>query len=258
MRFSLEHGMVVRRIGACGAGGADVPRLVWVHGLGEASVNFDPVVAAIPEVHHVLVDLPGYGRAPWPDRPPSLEAVAETLVRWLASGPSSIVLGHSMGGVLATLVAERSPTVRGIVDIEGNLSRGDCTFSLAATAYTLAEFCAHGFAALRAKVYADGVAHAPLRGYHAAMSFASPVVFHHHALELVELSSGGALAPRLAALRVPKLYAAGVPDGICAASRTLLDEHEIRWIALEPGGHWAHLDQLAPFVAALRAFVAGL
>jgi 3-oxoadipate enol-lactonase len=251
MRFSLEDGMVVRREGDA----KDAARLVWLHGLGESSVSFEPVVAALPEARHVLVDLPGYGRAPWPDMPPSLDAVAEALVRWLADEPS-ILIGHSMGGVLATLVAERSGAVRGVVEIDANLSRGDCTFSMAAAAYSLAEFCAGGFDQLRAAVYADGVVHAPLRGYHAAMTFASPAVFHRHALELVELSAAGTLAPRLAALRVPTLFVAGVPDGACVASRALLDEHQIPWLALEPAGHWAHLDQLERFVIALRAFVA--
>ena len=44
--------MVVRRAGAG-------PRIVWIHGLGESSVSFEPVVAAMPGFTHVLVDLPG-------------------------------------------------------------------------------------------------------------------------------------------------------------------------------------------------------
>ena len=55
------------------------------------------------------------------------------------------------------------------------------------------------------------------------MMFAMPAMFHRHAHELVEMSRAGTLAPRLAALKVPALFVAGVPDGICAESRALLD-----------------------------------
>lgn len=254
MRWSVEHGMVVRRFAQ---GPRSAPRVVWIHGLGESSVSFEPVIARLPGYTHVLVDLPGYGRSPWPAAPLGLAELADQLARWLdEEGPATIV-GHSMGGVLCTLVAERT-AVRAVIDIDGNLTRGDCTFSALASAYTLDEFRARGFAEMRAKVYADGVARAPLRTYHAAMCFASPDMFHRHALELVELSSAGTLGPRLAALHVPKLFVAGVPDGICIESRALLDQLGVRWLGIEPAGHWVYLDQLERFAAEVERFLAEL
>ena len=249
MRWTVEHDLVVRRIGAG-------PRVVWVHGLGESSVSFEPVLPRLPGFEHVLVDLPGYGRSAWPDEVTGLDALADHLARWLAAEPPAIVVGHSMGGVLATFVAERT-SVRGIVDIDGNLSRGDCTFSAQAAAWSADDFAAHGFAELRARIYADGATQPALRGYHAAMCFASPRVFHRHACELVELSEGGTLAPRLAAGRAPALFVAGVPGGIVAESRTLLDRHGVQWVGIEPAGHWVYLDQPARFVDELARFIRG-
>jgi pimeloyl-ACP methyl ester carboxylesterase len=243
--------MVVRRTGDGARSGR---RVVWIHGLGESSVSFEPVIAKLPGHEHVLVDLPGYGRSPWPDRAPSLAEVADQLARWLAEDQPAAIVGHSMGGVLCTLVAERT-AVRAVVNIEGNLTRGDCTFSALASAYELADFCAHGFAAIRAQVCADGQTKLPLRTYHAAMCLASPHVFHRHALELVQLSSENTLGPRLATLSVPKLYVAGVPDGICVESRALLDRLGVRWRGLEPAGHWVYLDQLDRFTAELARFL---
>ncbi len=248
MKWSLEHGMVVRRVG-------EGPRVVWIHGLGESSVSFEPVIAKLPGFEHVLVDLPGYGRSPWPFGARDLAAIADQLTAWLAGEPPATIIGHSMGGVLCTLIGERT-AVKGIVNIDGNLSRGDCTFSAIASAYTLEDFCTHGFAEMRAKVHADGATRPELRTYHAAMCFASPAMFHRHANELVEMSNAGTLAPRLAALKVPKLFVAGVPDGICAESRALLDRHAIRWLGIEPAGHWVYLDQLDRFAAAVGAFLA--
>jgi 3-oxoadipate enol-lactonase len=252
MRWALEHGMMVRRERIDVSGRA--PRVVWIHGLGESSVSFEPVVAALPGYQHVLVDLPGYGRSPWPDATNSLPELAQHLASWLDEEPPATIIGHSMGGVLCTFIAERT-AVRAVIDIDGNLTRGDCTFSALAAAYSLEEFVAHGFAELRAKAYVDGVKRPELRTYHAAMCFASPHMFHRHSVELVELSQAGTLTSRLAALHVPKLYIGGVPDGVCVESRAALDHHKVPWRGIEPAGHWVYLDQLERFTAEVAAFL---
>jgi len=243
MKFTFENGMSVRRTG-------EGARIVWIHGLGESSTSFEPVVARLPGFEHVLVDLPGYGRSPWVPAM-SLEKLADHLAAWMP--PESVVIGHSMGGVLATLIAERT-RVRGIIDVDGNISRGDCTFSAAAQAYSLEAFRDHGFAELRAKVYADGMTKPELRGYHAAMCFASPDMFHRHACDLVEMSSTNTLAARLAAVKTRALFVAGVPDGVCMETRRQLDAHGIQWVGIEPAGHWVYLDQLERFAPRVQVF----
>jgi pimeloyl-ACP methyl ester carboxylesterase len=281
MRWTLEHGMMVRRFGTG-------PEVIWIHGLGEWSQGFDAVAAhpALAGFTHVLPDLPGYGRSPWPDGDDGdegdegdddradaragdraddpagdraddpaegLERLADRLVAWLGNRRPALI-GASMGGVLATLIAERV-AVRAVIDIDGNLSLGDCTFSGKAAAYALDDFVASGFAALRAEVYEAGRTEPALRGYHAALSAASPRVFHRHARELVAMSASEQLAPRLAALRAPALFIAGVPGGICEHSRRLLDRHAVRWLGLSPAGHWVHRDQPDRFAAAAAAFL---
>jgi pimeloyl-ACP methyl ester carboxylesterase len=240
--------MMVRRFGTG-------PELLWIHGLGEQSRSLDAIAAhpAFAGFSHILVDLPGYGRSPWPEHPDGLEQLAERLATWIADRRPALI-GHSMGGVLATLIAERI-AVRAVVDVDGNLSRGDCTQSAKAAAYSLDDFVAYGFSAMRAEVYEDGRTDLALRGYHAAMTMASPQVFHHHALELVAMSEPEALVARLAALRVPVLFVAGVPGGICERSRALLDQHGVRWVGIEPSGHWVHIDQPDRFATEVAGFL---
>jgi pimeloyl-ACP methyl ester carboxylesterase len=259
MEWTVEsaqgHAMTVRRFGSG-------PELVWIHGLGEWSVSFEPVVAhaRLAGYRHTLVDLPGYGRSPWPDGPPDdLARLADRLAAWLTArgGPRPVVIGHSMGGVLATLLGERE-VARAVIDIDGNLSPGDCNFSAKAAAYAYDDFVAHGFAAMRAQVYLDGVRALPHRSYAGAMCVASPQSYHHHAGQLVALSAPEDLAPRLAKLSVPSLFVAGVPDGVCARSRELLTQHGVRWVGVEPAGHWVYLDQLDGFVQAVASFLAEL
>src|SRR5262249_32474422 len=156
----------------------------------------------------------------WPEHAEGLESLAGRLAAWLGDRRPALI-GHSMGGVLATLVAERI-AVRAVIDVEGNVSRGDCTFSGATLEDSVGDFVAFGFSAMRADVYERGRSDVALRGYHAAMCAASPVAFHHHARDLVAMSESERLAPRLAQLRAPVLFVAGMPDGICAHSRSLL------------------------------------
>lgn len=240
MRWSLENGMIVRRTGTG-------PRIVWIHGLGESSVSFDPVVAAMPDFSHVLVDLPGYGRSPWPEAAIDLDTLASALADWME--PDSIVIGHSMGGVLATLIAERA-RVRSIVNIDGNISFGDCRFSSKAAA--IADPMA-ALEKLRMDVLADSPGHPELRGYFAAMTFAMPAMFHRHARDLVAMSKAGTLAARVA--KLPALFVAGVPDGICEESRAMLAQAGARWIGIEPAGHWVYLDQTTRFVDEVTRFL---
>jgi pimeloyl-ACP methyl ester carboxylesterase len=246
--------MVVRRIG-------QGPEVIWIHGLGERSRCFDAVVAhdALAGFTHVLPDLPGYGESQPPVLVPgsdSLVDLAAHLASWLTTWPAReppILAGHSMGGVLATLVAERIP-VRAVLDIDGNLSRGDCTFSAEAGTHALAAFEARGFQAMRARVAVEGKRDPALAGYAEAMAQASAAVFHRNAADLVALSISETLVVRLAALRAPVMFIAGVPGGICARSRALLVDHRVPWVGIEPAGHWPFIDQRDAFAATARAF----
>jgi len=238
--------MVVRRWG-------EGRPIVYLHGLGEAGACFAGLIAepALAGFTHVVPDLPGYGRSPWPAQPASLDQLADQLVAWLARFPAPpIVVGHSMGGVLALLIAERAPArIAAVVDLDGNVSLGDCTFSAKAAVRSLDELIAGEFDRLRDEVFAGAATDRALRGYHAALRFADPATYHRHSRDLVELSTAETMAARRAALSVPLTFVAGVPDGVCARTLELLASAGVRWIGVEPAGHWVFVDQPATCAA---------
>ncbi|MET1053316.1 MAG: alpha/beta hydrolase [Mycetocola sp.] len=85
---------------------------VLVHGIGMSSRYFRRLASLLSEVGTVYaVDLPGFGRAPRPDRALTIEAGAELLAEYIqANGLSSTVLiGHSMGAQFVVEVAARYP-----------------------------------------------------------------------------------------------------------------------------------------------------
>ncbi|GAA1634386.1 alpha/beta hydrolase [Leucobacter chromiireducens subsp. solipictus] len=108
---------------------AQPPRLVVLHGAGLNAHSFDPVLLAL-DVPALAIDLPGHGRSDWRAdadyRPDHLAIDIATALETLAPEPV-VLLGHSLGGLTAALVAAARPElVRElvIVDITPGVSPG--------------------------------------------------------------------------------------------------------------------------------------
>jgi pimeloyl-ACP methyl ester carboxylesterase len=100
-------------------GGAPGDTLILVHGLGGAASNWRALAPLLASRHRLLVpDLPGHGgSSPLPSMP-SLETVADRICV-LAERERvlpAVLVGHSLGGLVALRAARREPdSVRGVV-----------------------------------------------------------------------------------------------------------------------------------------------
>ena len=228
--------------------------IVWIHGLGESQRCFAQAVKLLPEFSHHLIDLPSYGHAPRVQAY-SLAQAAEWLVPYLEGLTSPVLVGHSMGGVIGTLLCEMSPSVvQRFVNVDGNISLGDCGYSLPVSQQSLQSFRNAGHQELLLELETlgeDDLAHA---GYHFSMALADPNTVYRHSQELVSYSSQESLAGRLAALDVEHLYIAGSPDGAAPRSHTLLGEAGCQVETVEPSGHWPFIDQPEEFSSIIRRF----
>ena len=99
-------------------GGAGPP-MVLVHGLGGACENWLAVGGGLAAHARVLaLDLPGFGRTPPAGRPITVEAIQRSLDGFLRTvvGQPVILVGNSMGGLVAMMQAAREPaSVAGLV-----------------------------------------------------------------------------------------------------------------------------------------------
>jgi pimeloyl-ACP methyl ester carboxylesterase len=98
--------------------GRGVPPLLFVHGWTCNQTMFAPQVAAFQERHRVVaVDLRGHGQSDKPEQAYTMTAFADDLA-WLCREleiERPVVIGHSMGGLIALTLAAHHPAVPGAI-----------------------------------------------------------------------------------------------------------------------------------------------
>jgi pimeloyl-ACP methyl ester carboxylesterase len=101
--IAARSGLHTARYGETGA------RVVFLHGLFGQGRNWTQIAKAVATDHRtVLVDLPHHGRSPWRDGFDYLDMADEVATLLADEGPATVV-GHSMGGKVAMLVALTNP-----------------------------------------------------------------------------------------------------------------------------------------------------
>ena len=93
------------------AGDPAAPPMVLLHGLGDDERDWQPVLPGLARAHRVYaLDLRGHGRSGHPGRY-SFELMRDDVLGFLdtAGIERCVLIGHSMGGTVAILLAEAAP-----------------------------------------------------------------------------------------------------------------------------------------------------
>ncbi|MHA3722579.1 alpha/beta fold hydrolase [Leucobacter sp. HY1910] len=245
-------------------------RVVFLHGLFGRGKNFTRVAAGLePEAVSLLVDLPNHGQSGWTEHisyEELADLVAEHLRAGFAAGGPVGVIGHSMGGKVAMVLALRHPDlVRKLVVLDNSPTtsvsgRGEFQHLLAALASLDTSKLtrrAHAAALLRAEIPSDAV-----RGFLLQNLRRDTDGFSWEpnlALLRAELETIMAF-PEVAPLTFDGqvLWVGGEESGYVTdedepAMRTLFPR--TRRLTMKGAGHWVHSEKPAETIAVLRAFL---
>ena len=231
--------------------GEQAKTITLIHGLGSSGLVFDKIKEA-GEFHgyrFLFIDLPGFGRSDKPDEfDYAMDSQAEMVIRLLdyLKIRETALIGHSMGGIIGQIMAERFPVSR-FINCEGNLVFEDCSLSAEIARKGLAEFERAGFDEL--KEMAEGTPF--YEGYCQTTAFA----MYHSARQLVESCQTGNLLERFAKLPLPKLYVYGERTKGRRRSEQLLTQHGVPLYYIPKSGHNMICENPAEFYRVAAEFL---
>ena len=239
--------------------------VVLVHGFGSSAYTWRHVIPGLAARHRVAVlDLPGYGASELPgEADPALlvEAVTGVLARM---GSPACLVGSSMGGALAALVASGSPDlVERLVLVDAaayRLRPGERPLPVRLASGRLAALLARlplrrvaTWWTLR-QVFADpGLVTAEMVDEYAAPFFRRGAIEYQR--RLLGSATPGDVPGLLQAIQCPVLVVWGRDDRwipVEDADRFSADLADARVVVLERCGHLPHEERPEEFLAALE------
>jgi len=247
------------------------PTVVFLHGLFGQGRNFTQVAKALtPRLRSVLVDLPNHGRSPWTETA-DYQVVADGVAQFLAAGPAAEgpvhLVGHSMGGKVAMVVALTRPELVDrlvVVDISPSPSEGAGEFehlldSLAGLDLATVERRSDADEQLRGPIDDERVRGFLLQNLRSVSAGSGGFSWQAN-LELLrrDLPVIGGFPQIDATFDHPVLWLAGerspyVRPEHAESMRALFPRTTL--VTVKGAGHWVHSEQPEAFVSALGVFL---
>lgn len=248
------------------------PTLFFVHALGDSGLAFSEAFFRLQSSSYNLVapDMVGYGKSSAALNGDYSIASHIFRLKRVASHLAvtrPILVGHSLGGLIATewAASEGPARLQGLVNIEGNLTPADASFSRRAVeAFRSFAGDSTAWSAWFRSTFVPGLTvgkpdrpSASLLRYYSSIRLCRPEAFLANALEILQLTEvppGETLSPiatRYLAVTLPKLYCWGTKS-LDPATQHLLDRCGLSNRPFPGAGHWPMIDAPGAFYAGLK------
>lgn len=186
----------------------------YIHGLGSSKNDFAQAlrVDGLSVCSLFAFDFPGCGNSQYPDKAGfGIDDLVEMTYKVIEalSDDKVTLIGHSMGGLIALLFAERYPgMVSVLINVEGNLSPGDCFFSRSVADYGPGGFTEEAFCE-----FVRNLSQSDKRGVReyatTLRKSADRNAYADYSISLVACCDSLDLLDRFLSLKVPKLFIYG-------------------------------------------------
>ncbi|KAL2819356.1 Alpha/Beta hydrolase protein [Aspergillus cavernicola] len=216
---------------------------IFIHGLGSSQNYYFPILPYLTPKHRCITpDTYGSGRSTYTDRSISIASIATDVVGVLdaLNVPQAVVVGHSMGGLVVTLLgSENADRVKGVVAIGPTHPSETLTSVMQKRSETATQ---GGMESLANSIpyQATGSAASPL-----AQSFIRELVLGQNQKGYAALCQAIANAPTIdySAIKVPFLLIAGEEDKSasiegCQHIFDCVSSENKKMEVLKQVGHW--------------------
>jgi pimeloyl-ACP methyl ester carboxylesterase len=233
--------------------------IVFIHGFGSAKEHFRHAFSSpsLEDFTLIALDLIGFGQSKGPDEfGYSMHEQALIVLELLDQlGTKTFHLcGHSMGGLVAMNIAELNPQrVLSFIDLEGNLTIEDCSFTGKVAGSTFEEFADTGRWKLEEDFRNAGTDDPSMNEYAESFSMASTAALYKSAYHTVQDSS----TPLIEKFRRIKnaCYMYGDKNSGVFPGENLLRAAGVPIFYIENAGHAMAIDNPRHLYREIRTFI---
>lgn len=232
--------------------------LFYLHGLGCSKSDFFETAQIKSFQAYTLVafDFPGHGNSSYPiNFALDIDDLVEIteLIRQKFSLDNVILVGHSLGGLVALLYIEKyMDKVKAFINVEGNLDADDCFFSREVIKYSYEDFVKRGFDAIKSRVAANK--NEGFQVYTNHLKKVEPKAYFDYCPSMTKYSTEGHLVERFLALPLPKLFIYGSENKHLAYLPELL-KGGITVAEISNSNHWPNHDNPEEFYKTISNFL---
>ncbi|RAK81582.1 alpha/beta fold hydrolase [Aspergillus fijiensis CBS 313.89] len=217
------------------------PAILWLHGFGSCKEELHDLIFQRPLKEHTFLAYDAPGCAATHTADPSaatiafMVATAEAVLHHYGVDRFHLI-GHSMGGLVALMLADRHPDrILSFVDIKGNLTLEDCFLSRQIFTHpgsTPEEFLEMFIERTRSNPAYSTALYASTLPARVRPAAIEPIF-----RSMVELSDGGDLMDRFLALQCPRMFMYGELNRDLSYLGTLR-EHGVALAEIPQSGHF--------------------